>query len=97
MTPETLAAIREGLIAVVEYGTGRRLNDGTIPPTAGKTGTAEVVGQPDHAVFVAYGPVSDPEIAIAVVVENGGYGSVGALPIAQKIFQAYFSKHTAQI
>lgn len=97
MARETLATIRSGLMAVVEYGTGRRLNDGSIPPTAGKTGTAEMVGQADHAVFVAYGPVSDPEIAIAVVVENGGYGSVGALPIAQKIFQAYFSKHAAQI
>lgn len=90
MKAATIKTIRSGLVSVVQDGTGRRLNDGSIPLTAGKTGTSEVVGQPSHGVFVAYGPASDPEIAIAVVVENGGYGSVSALPVAQEIFKAYF-------
>ena len=92
MAPETIETIRSGLISVVKDGTGRSLNDGSIPLTAGKTGTSEVVGQPSHGVFVAYGPVSDPQIAIAVVVENGGYGSVSALPVAREIFKAYFQQ-----
>ncbi|MDJ1171632.1 penicillin-binding protein 2 [Roseofilum sp. BLCC_M154] len=90
LSPDTVAAIREGLVAVVQKGTGRGMNDGTIPLTAGKTGTSEVLGQKSHAVYVGYGPVSDPQVAIAVVVENGGYGGVTALPVAQEIFKAYF-------
>ncbi|MEB3338916.1 MAG: penicillin-binding protein 2 [Leptolyngbyaceae bacterium] len=88
--PSTLAAIRSGLLAVVQEGTGRSLNDGSIPLTAGKTGTAEVPGQPDNALYAGFGPVSDPQIAIAIVVENGGYGGVAAVPIAHEIYKAYF-------
>lgn len=86
----TINAIRSGLVAAVQEGTARRLNDGSIPLTAGKTGTAEVVGQRSNAVYVGYGPVSDPQLAIAVVVENGGYGGVAALPIAHEIYKTYF-------
>ena len=92
LAPETIAAIREGLVAVVQKGTGRGLNDGSLPLTAGKTGTSEVLGQTSHGVYVGYGPVSDPQVAIAVVVENGGYGGVAALPVAKSIFQAYFQQ-----
>ncbi|MDX2216386.1 MAG: penicillin-binding protein 2 [Oculatellaceae cyanobacterium bins.114] len=90
--PETINAIRSGLIAAVQEGTARRLNDGSIPLTAGKTGTAEVVGRQPHALFVGYGPVSDPQIAIAVIVENGGYGGVAALPVAHEIYKAFFDR-----
>lgn len=90
IAPATIAKIREGLIAVVQQGTARQLNDGSIPLTAGKTGTAEVPGQEDNAVYVGYGPVNDPQIAIAVVVENGGYGAVSAVPIAHEIYKTYF-------
>ncbi|MDJ1183509.1 penicillin-binding protein 2 [Roseofilum sp. BLCC_M143] len=92
LAPETIAAIQEGLVAVVQKGTGRGLNDGSLPLTAGKTGTSEVLGQTSHGVYVGYGPVSDPQVAIAVVVENGGYGGVAALPVAKAIFQAYFQQ-----
>jgi penicillin-binding protein 2 len=88
--PETLKAIRAGLEGVVREGTARSLNDGSIPLTAGKTGTSEVFGQRDHSLYAGYGPVSDPEIAIAVVVENGGYGAESAVPIAHAVFKAYF-------
>jgi penicillin-binding protein 2 len=66
------------------------LSDGSIPPTAGKTGTAEVTGQRDNALYVGYGPLDDPQIAVAVVVENGGFGAESAVPIAHEIYKAYF-------
>ncbi len=90
ISPGTLKTVRDGLIAVVQRGTARRLNDGSIPLVAGKTGTAEVPGQRDNAVFVSFGPAKDPQIAIAVVVENGGYGGATAAPIAHKIYKEYF-------
>ncbi|MBW4679149.1 MAG: penicillin-binding protein 2 [Microcoleus vaginatus WJT46-NPBG5] len=92
LKPETIDAIRKGLIAVVQKGTGQQLNDGSIPLTGGKTGTAEVPGQEDNANYVAFGPADNPQIAIAVIVENGGYGGVAAAPIAHEIFKTYFKK-----
>ncbi len=91
--PDTIAIIREGLIGVVQSGTASGvLNDGSIPLTGGKTGTSEVMGQKDHSWYVAFGPADKPEIAIAVIVENGGFGAEAAAPIAKQIFQTYFSK-----
>lgn len=92
MKPSTVEVIKEGLVAVVTEGTGQGMNDGTIPLTGGKTGTSEIIGQKDHSLYVAFGPAEKPEIAIAVVVENGGFGSVAAAPIAKEVFQAYFGK-----
>lgn len=96
IAPEAIAAIREGLIGAVEMGTARRLSDGSIPPTAGKTGTSENPGPKPHALFVGYGPVDDPQIAIAVVVENAGYGGVAALPVAHEIYKTYFGRQTSK-
>jgi penicillin-binding protein 2 len=88
--PSTLSIIKSGLTAVVQQGTARRLNDGSIPLTAGKTGTAEVPGQPDNSLYVGFGPVNKPQIAIAVVVESGGYGAESAVPIAHEVYKTYF-------
>jgi penicillin-binding protein 2 len=88
--PAALAVIREGLVATVQQGTAQRLNDGSIPLTGGKTGTSEVLGQESHSLFVGFGPADDPQIAIAAIVENGGYGSTNALPIAHEIYKVYF-------
>ncbi|MBD1843836.1 penicillin-binding protein 2 [Cyanobacteria bacterium FACHB-63] len=88
--PSALKVLQEGLTAVVQEGTARSLNDGSIPLTAGKTGTAEVQGQEDNSLYVGYGPVSKPQIAIAVVVENGGYGATAAVPIAHEMYKAFF-------
>ncbi|MEB3282427.1 MAG: penicillin-binding protein 2 [Lyngbya sp.] len=85
-----LNVVRQGLIDVVKEGTGRRLNDGSIPLTGGKTGTVEIPGKPDNSMYIAFGPADKPEIAIAVAVEAGGYGSVSAAPIAHEIFKGYF-------
>ena len=92
LQPGTLQVIQQGLKAVVQNGTARQLSQGTIPPTAGKTGTAEVLGQRDNAVFAGYGPAANPQIAIAVVVENGGFGAESAVPIAHEVYKTYFKR-----
>ncbi|BAU15111.1 penicillin-binding protein [Leptolyngbya sp. NIES-3755] len=88
--PSALKVLQDGLVAVVQEGTARSLNDGSIPLTAGKTGTAEVQGQEDNSLYVGYGPANNPQIAIAVVVENGGYGATSAVPIAHEVYKAFF-------
>jgi penicillin-binding protein 2 len=88
--PSALKVLQDGLTAVVREGTARSLNDGSIPLTAGKTGTAEVQGQEDNSLYVGYGPVNNPQIAIGVVVENGGYGATAAVPIAHEVYKAFF-------
>jgi penicillin-binding protein 2 len=88
----TLAVLRDGLKSVVRSGTASRLNDGSIPPTAGKTGTAEVLGQRSNSVFAGFAPADKPRIAIAVLVENGGFGAESAVPIAHEVYKTYFRK-----
>jgi penicillin-binding protein 2 len=90
--PATLNVVRQGLIDVVKKGTGKRMNDGTIPLSAGKTGTVEMPGHPDNSMYVGFAPADKPEVAIAVIVEGGGFGSVSAAPIAQEVFRTYFQK-----
>jgi penicillin-binding protein 2 len=90
INPGTLAVIQQGLKSVVSEGTARQLNDGSIPLTAGKTGTAEVAGQKDNALFAGFAPFNNPRIAVAVIVENGGFGAESAVPIAHEIYRAYF-------
>jgi penicillin-binding protein 2 len=93
MNPGTIKTIQEGLVAVVQKGTGQRLNDGSIPLSAGKTGTSEVgPGRQPNAMYVGYAPYNNPTMAIAVVVENGGYGGVAAIPIAHEVYKVYFKK-----
>ncbi len=82
--------IKKGLRDVAqEGGTAGQLAGFTVP-LAGKTGTSENSMGQDHGVFVAYAPADKPEIAIAVLVEQGGYGSKAAVPIARRIFEDYF-------
>ena len=95
INPEVVAVIRQGLISVVQQGTAQQLNDGSIPLTGGKTGTAEVVGQRDNAVYVGFGPAENPRIALAIVVENGGFGAESAVPIAHELYKIYFKKPAA--
>jgi penicillin-binding protein 2 len=87
-------------------GSARTPLNGTSYTVAGKTGTAQVIGIAqdakyreediderlrDHGLFVAYAPAEAPQLALSVVVENGGGGSRAAAPVARKIFDAYFS------
>jgi penicillin-binding protein 2 len=90
-----LDVIQEGLERVImdARGTGRTAFAG-FPvdrfPVAGKTGTAEIGGRIPYAWFAGYAPVGDPEIVIAVNVEQGGGGSQTAAPIVRNIFEHYF-------
>jgi penicillin-binding protein 2 len=59
---------------------------------AGKTGTAQNPHGKDHALFIAFAPYSDPKIALAVVIENVGFGATYAAPIAKKMIEAYLLK-----
>ena len=71
-------------------GTGRYyLIDGI--EVAGKTGTAENPHGKDHAVFIGYAPLENPQIAIAVVVENAGFGATWAAPIASLMIEQYLT------
>jgi len=91
MSPSTLDAIRTGLRDVVSpSGTAGYMFENFPVTIAGKTSTAENPHGDDHGWFVAYGPYENPTIAIAVVVEQGGYGSDSAAPIARKIMEAAF-------
>ena len=93
--PRNFQVVREGMEAVVAAGTARRAQ---IPAygdfaeilVAGKTGTAENPRGKDHAVFIAYAPVDDPQVAVGVIVENAGFGSTTAAPIASLMIEQYF-------
>lgn len=92
VSEENLAVVRRGMSMVTENGgTGYGIFWDFPVRTAGKTGTAEVFGKSNHAVYVSYAPVEDPEIAVAVIVEHGGQGSATAAPVAREILEAYFN------
>lgn len=89
--PQVLAVIREGMrLVTMPGGTAGGVFAGAPYTVAGKTGTAQVYGYEDHALFVAFAPYEKPEIAVAVVVEHGGFGAETAAPVARSIFDAYF-------
>ena len=75
---------------VVENGTASALN-GRGYTVAGKTGSAEFdENGSSHSWFIGYSNVDDPDLAVAIIVENGGTGSEAAVPIAEQIFDAYY-------
>ncbi|WP_396431683.1 penicillin-binding protein 2 [Limnohabitans sp.] len=99
--PEHMEVIRNGLTGVVTSGTSSRVFAGAGYTSAGKTGTAQAVSigqkekynaanlseyQRDHALYMAYAPAEAPKIALAVVVENAGFGAASAAPIARRVF-----------
>ena len=94
-----LALVQKALFAVVENGTGKAAKLPQVE-VAGKTGTSQVVslerekkggkGTMNHAWFVAYAPVSNPRVAVAVLVEHGGGGGAVAAPLARRVLAAAF-------
>lgn len=91
LKPQTLKTIRSGLRAVVTSGTGQALNVPSIPPAAGKSGTAEDPPRQSHTWFGSYAPYNNPEIVVVAFGENtGGGGGSTAGPIALKVLEAYF-------
>ena len=80
--------VKEGMRMAVLNGSAQRLKNFPVE-IAGKTGTAQTNGAP-HSWFISFAPYKDPEIAVVVLVENGGEGSATAIPIAKKVYEAYF-------
>ena len=102
--PENLEVIKKALIGVNVEGTGARAFANAGYVAAGKTGTAQVFSLKgaqykghhatkeelrDHALFIAFAPADKPTIALAVLVENGGFGAQAAAPIARQVFDYY--------
>ncbi len=104
LKPQTLRRVRQALADVVSGtgGTGRAARSSAVT-VAGKTGTAQVIEMKgaylkseqlsyfnrDHAWFVAYAPVENPQIALVALVEHGGHGGSAAAPLAKKVFEKY--------
>ena len=103
-TEQQWGVIVDGMVGTVSMGTARAAGQGAKYKWAGKTGTAQVVTvkqtestkhknvderKREHAWFIAFAPVDDPKIAISVLVENAGFGSTAAAPIARKVIDTY--------
>jgi penicillin-binding protein 2 len=99
--PEHVAVVHRALVGVTTEGTSARVFAGAGYTSGGKTGTAQAVGigqkdkydarkmeehQRDHALYMAFAPAQSPQIAIAVIVENAGFGAEHAAPIARRAF-----------
>ena len=101
--PEHIEVIRNAMVGVNKEGTGARAFAGAEYISAGKTGTAQVYSLKgaeykagsvkkelrDHALFIAFAPADNPKIALAVLVENGGFGAQAAAPIARQVLDYY--------
>jgi penicillin-binding protein 2 len=101
LKPEQVAVIREAMGGVPREGTSRAAFMGAAYTSGGKTGTAQAIGlkagekysqikaderKRDHSLYVAFAPVEAPTVALAVIVENAGFGSTSAAPIARRVF-----------
>jgi penicillin-binding protein 2 len=86
--------VQEGMRRVMTDGTGQWVQIPDIP-SAGKTGTAQNPHGEDHSLFIMFAPYDDPEIAVAVAVENAGYGATAAAPIASLMAEQYLKGEIA--
>jgi penicillin-binding protein 2 len=105
LKPEHLAVVRNALVGVNKEGTSARAFAGAKYTSGGKTGTAQVYSLKgekyeahkvderlrDHAWFIAYAPADKPTIALAVLVENGGFGAQAAAPIARAVLDYHLT------
>lgn len=100
LKPEHIQVIRQAMVGVTQQGTSRRVFAGAPYLSGGKTGTAQAVTmrknekynaarmeerQRDHSLYIAFAPAEAPSIALAVIVENAGFGSTSAAPIARRV------------
>jgi penicillin-binding protein 2 len=106
--PNALAVVRDGLYRATHapYGTATSVFGSFPIPVAGKTGTAEKVVQPpgfahpvlqDQSWWCGYAPADKPELAVCVVIENGGHGGTAAAPAALKVFEQFFNESAPPI
>ena len=105
LKPEHIGIIKNAMVGVNREGTSARAFAGAPYTNAGKTGTAQVIGLKgekyvesrvserfrDHALFIAYAPADKPTIAVAVIVENSGFGARAAAPIARQVFDYWLT------
>ncbi|MBN9424564.1 MAG: penicillin-binding protein 2 [Candidatus Accumulibacter sp. 66-26] len=103
LKPENIATIKHAMVGVNKEGTGARAFAGAGYEVGGKTGTAQVYSLKgssynrdkvkkdlrDHALYIAFAPADKPKIALAVLVENGGFGAQSAAPIARLVMDYY--------
>ena len=82
--------VKEGMGRVMVFGTGRHHAIDSLH-MAGKTGTVQNPHGRDHAIFIGFAPIEDPQIAVAVVVENAGFGATWACPIATMMIEQYLT------
>ncbi len=101
--PQNIETIKKAMVGVNKEGTGARAFAGAEYVSGGKTGTAQVFSLKgadykghklkqelrDHALFIAFAPADQPKIALAVLVENGGFGAQSAAPIARMVMDYY--------
>ena len=92
VSQQTIDYMRQGMSATTKEGGTASYFSQLPKPIAGKTGTAENSHGRDHGLFVAYGPVEDPELVVVCIVEQGGFGSTAAGPIVYKAFEEYFKE-----
>jgi len=101
---ENVEFVKRAMAGVNKEGTGARSFANAQYTSGGKTGTAQVVGMKqgekydekkvaerhrDHSLFIVFAPVENPRIALAVIVENGGFGARAAAPIARTVLDYY--------
>ncbi len=101
LRPEDVQVIHNAMNGVTQEGTSRSIFLGAPYQSAGKTGTAQAVGlkagerysdvkaderKRDHSLYVGFAPMGQPTVALAVIVENAGWGSAAAAPIARRVF-----------
>lgn len=92
LQPSTLEVLRRGLRQVVAGGTGPALDVPSLPPNAGKTGTAEDPPRESHVWYGGYAPFDNPEIVVVAFGENlGGGGGKVAAPMVRAVMEAYFN------
>jgi penicillin-binding protein 2 len=104
LKPENVELVKRAMAGVNKEGTGARAFAGAQYTSGGKTGTAQVVAMKqnekydeakvaerhrDHSLFIAFAPLESPKIALAVIVENGGFGARAAAPIARQVLDYY--------
>lgn len=91
MAPDVARFLKTGMIDVVEssHGTGRGSRLAGLR-AAGKTGTSQNPHGEDHAWFIGFAPADDPQISVAIIVENAGHGGAIAAPIARDFYREYF-------
>jgi penicillin-binding protein 2 len=108
LRPENVEVIRKALYGVTQEGTSTRIFAGAPYKSGGKTGTAQAVGIKqdqkydktkieeylrDHSLYTAFAPLDNPQVALAVVVENAGFGAEAAAPIARRVLDYVLLGH----